>query len=121
MKIDNIALFYTMGKHRMNGDGREEKAPVESPVSITTQRLKDAQGAHRIEELAREGKISISGSLAATIAHEIKNPLSIINMSIQYIHSKLEPDDPLLEYTKLCIQKIEKLDNIAGYLLRLGR
>jgi len=79
-------------------------------------RLKDAQ-----EELVRRERLAASGELAAGVAHEIRNPLSIIGMSIQYLHSKLSPGHAFREFTSAIIKKVERLDKITTQLIGYGR
>lgn len=79
-------------------------------------RLKDAQ-----EELVRRERLAASGELAAGVAHEIRNPLSIIAMSIQYLHSKLSPGHTFREFTSAIIKKVERLDKITTQLISYGR
>jgi len=79
-------------------------------------RLKDAQ-----EELVRRERLAASGELAASVAHEIRNPLSIIGMSIQYLHSKLSAGHAFREFTNAIIRKVERLDKITTQLISYGR
>lgn len=53
------------------------------------------------------------GEFTAGIAHEIRNPLSVISMTVQYLQSKFELNDPRREYTESIINKVERLDKIA--------
>jgi len=78
--------------------------------------LKGAQ-----EELVRRERLAASGELAAGVAHEIRNPLSIIAMSIQYLHSKLSPGHTFREFTSAIIKKVERLDKITTQLIGYGR
>jgi len=78
--------------------------------------LKGAQ-----EELVRRERLAASGELAAGVAHEIRNPLSIIAMSIQYLHSKLSPGHTFREFTSAIIKKVERLDKITTQLISYGR
>ena len=78
--------------------------------------LKDTQ-----DELVRQEKLTATGELAAGVAHEIRNPLSIINMSVQYLHSKLAPEDPLREFTEAVLEKVNRLDRITKELVQYGR
>jgi PAS domain S-box-containing protein len=78
--------------------------------------LKGAQ-----EELVRRERLAASGELAAGVAHEIRNPLSIIGMSIQYLHSKLSPGHAFREFTSAIIKKVERLDKITTQLIGYGR
>ena len=78
--------------------------------------LKGAQ-----EELVRRERLAASGELAAGVAHEIRNPLSIIGMAIQYLHSKLSPGHAFREFTSAIIKKVERLDKITTQLINYGR
>jgi len=78
--------------------------------------LKGAQ-----EELVRRERLAASGELAAGVAHEIRNPLSIIAMSIQYLHSKLSPGHTFREFTSAIIKKVERLEKITTQLISYGR
>ena len=78
--------------------------------------LKDTQ-----DELVRQERLAATGELAAGVAHEIRNPLSIINMAVQYLHSKLAPEDPLREFTEAILEKVNRLDRITKELVQYGR
>ncbi|MFH0925793.1 MAG: ATP-binding protein, partial [bacterium] len=73
------------------------------------------------ERLILSEKLSTRGELAAGIAHEIRNPLSVISMTVQYLQSKFEVNDPRREYTESIIQKVERLDKIARGLTDYSR
>jgi two-component system sensor histidine kinase HydH len=73
------------------------------------------------EEMIRRERLTASGELAANVAHEIRNPLSIIGMSIQYLHSKLSPGHAFREFTSAIIKKVERLDKITTQLINYGR
>ncbi len=72
------------------------------------------------EMLVRE-KALATGELAAGVAHEIRNPLSIISMSVQYLQSKFPARDPRREFTEAIVRKVEHLDRITKRLLSFGR
>jgi PAS domain S-box-containing protein len=80
------------------------------------QELKEMQ-----DELVRQEKLVATGELAAAVAHEIRNPLSIINMSVQYIHGKLAPEDSLREFTEAIIEKVNQVDRVTKELIDYGR
>jgi len=74
----------------------------------------------RAEIIQRE-KALTTGELAAGVAHEIRNPLSIISMSVQYLQSKFPARDPRREFTEAIVGKVEHLDRITKRLLSFGR
>ena len=80
------------------------------------QRLKKAQ-----DGLVRKERLSVSAEMAASVAHEIRNPLAIIMMSIQYLHSKLSPGHALREFTSVIVNKVKQLNEITTQLIDYGR
>jgi PAS domain S-box-containing protein len=80
------------------------------------QRLKKAQ-----DGLVRRERLAVSTEMAASVAHEIRNPLAIIMMSIQYLHSKLSPGHALREFTSVIVSKVKQLDEITTQLIDYGR
>lgn len=79
-------------------------------------RLKKAQN-----DLIRKERLAISSEMAATVAHEIRNPLAIIMMSIQYLHSKLSPGHAFRQFTSAIVNKVKQLDAITTQLIDFGR
>lgn len=72
------------------------------------------------EQLHETAKRSILGELAAGLAHEIRNPLAVINM---LIHSwKASPPDPddFSDDVDVVVQKISDLNNLVTELLHLS-
>lgn len=73
------------------------------------------------EELIVREKLSVVGGLAAGVAHEIRNSLNIIGMSVQHIHNKFLPGDEMREFTETIMNKVEKLDKVATDLIQFAR
>lgn len=72
-------------------------------------------------ELARSAQLVALGQLAATVAHELRNPLSGIKMNAKILADEFaakQITDPSLE---LIIQEVERMDLFLGELLDLGR
>lgn len=62
-------------------------------------------------------KLSIAGQLAASIAHEVRNPLTSIKGFI-----KLAKEDSMVEeYYQIIEEEIDRIDTIASELLVLGK
>lgn len=72
------------------------------------------------EQLHETAKRSILGELAAGLAHEIRNPLAVINMLIHsWKASPPEPDD-FADDVDVVVQKISDLNNLVTELLHLS-
>lgn len=61
------------------------------------------------------------GQLAASLAHEIKNPIAGISGAIQIISRDLQPDDPHFEIMREILRQIDRLDSTVKDLLIYAR
>ncbi len=78
------------------------------------------------EQLQRAERSAVVGRLASGIAHEIRNPLNFINLSIDYLKEKFAPqtDDPRAEYTRILTtikDELARLNRLVTDFLSYGR
>jgi len=70
----------------------------------------------------QNNKLLILGKLAASIAHEIRNPLSAIKLEIESMRmSAVESDGELHESLISCMEATERIDNIIRTTLDFSR
>jgi len=76
---------------------------------------------HLRKEMARNQRLASLGSLAAGIAHEIRNPLSSIKGFATYFKEKYrdKPEDG--EIADILIEEVERLNRVIGQLLDFAR
>ncbi len=67
---------------------------------------------HSRDELIHSEKLSFAGRIAASVAHEIRNPLNIIGMAIQQLHTELGKKDSRKEYTKMIMGHINRVSKL---------
>ena len=73
------------------------------------------------DKLTRAEHLAEIGSLAASIAHEVKNPLAGISGAIQVIQKGLEPQDPRRAVIAEVLSQIDRLDSAVKDLLLYAR
>lgn len=69
------------------------------------------------EDLRRSDRLGTLGTLAAGLAHEIKNPLGGIKGSAQLLQEELEKEKRLTEYTGIIIREAERVNRLIEELL----
>lgn len=73
------------------------------------------------DEVVRSRSLAAIGETAATIAHEIKNPLGAISAPIQVLLAGLEADDPRREIMGGLLGQVKRLDDIVRQLMLLAK
>lgn len=106
------------------------------PLEIIASRLQDPQGeilgvvilfrdisdlqALKVE-IARTQHLAALGSLAAGVAHEIRNPLSSIKGFATYFKERYREIPADLETAEIMIGEVERLNRVIGQLLEFAR
>ena len=74
------------------------------------------------EQLVRREKLAVLGQLAATVSHEIRNPLATIRVSATALDHSIRDRDPAVERSLDRIQRnVTRCDNIISELLDYAR
>jgi PAS domain S-box-containing protein len=73
------------------------------------------------EEIARVRTLAALGEMAATVAHEVKNPLGGISGFADLLYRDIEEGDPRKKYVKKVIEGVDILNRIVMNLLDYTR
>lgn len=92
-------------------------AELDAKVADRTQALQAAQS-----QLLRAEKMAAVGQLTASIAHEVNNPIAVIQGNLDLVREILGPDaGPVQPELKLVDQQIERMRLIVTQLLQFAR
>lgn len=136
--VDLIRLALEAGRTISNEEQVSLPRPhmLPTPISVSVSPIIDNNGSQdgivliirdltRLKELEaalrQADKLSMLGTLAAGLAHEVKNPLGGIRGAAQLLGMELEEDSPLSEYTNLVIREVERINDIIEELMNLAR
>lgn len=75
----------------------------------------------RIKKMYRTDRLAILGELAAGAAHEIRNPLTSIRSTIQYLSKDFSTDPVKSEMITELISEVERINKIVQGLLSFAR
>lgn len=76
------------------------------------------------ERLRKAEQFSRLGQLASGIAHEIRNPLNFVNLSIDHLAGRFSPRKNAQEFTRLLgtmKEEVHRLNQLVGTFLSLGK
>jgi len=108
--------------YRLNINRKDEIGKIAESFNFMIQKLQENQ---ILQERLREAEhLSAIGQLSRTIAHEIRNPLNFINLSIDHLIEKLKKQKDTDNYTKLLEnmkQEIYRVNNLITEYLEYTR
>ncbi len=85
-------------------------------VEERTRELKETQA-----QLIHAERLAALGELAAGVAHEINNPLHILQAYMEYLVSRAVPGDPILEFLEPMQDSLAGIARLAGQLRDFSR
>ncbi len=84
--------------------------------------INDLTEVKRIErQLRRSQRLAALGTMAAGVAHEIRNPLGSIRGASQLLAREMEQNKKLQEFVEVIIQEVDRLDRTVEQLLGFAR
>ncbi len=94
---------------------REREATLESEVRAATRALLEQQ-----RSLASAERLAVTGEMAAQVAHELRNPLAGIQMSLLNLSKELT-DAAMVDRLELAIREVERVARLVDQLVSEAR
>ena len=113
---------YTDRPHRFDNEVRNTFATLASlgAAAIQNARLY-SRTLESEEKLRRSEKLTTLGFLSAEIAHEIRNPLTVLKLLLESLDLNFEASDPRHTDFNIIKDKLDQLESIVTRVLDFGR
>jgi signal transduction histidine kinase len=113
---------YTGGPHSFSN---EEIRILSALAELSALAIEKARLYERIvdveEQLRQNEKLSALGLLAAEVAHEIRNPLTVMKMLYHSLDLRFPPEDSRAKDAEIMGQKMDQLNRIVEQILDFAR
>ena len=117
-----ILAVFTDHPHRYNNDEKRLLAAFGSLAAVTLQNSHLYTRVFQSEETLRKNEqLTTLGLLAAEIAHEIRNPLTVIKLLYGYLGLDFPPDDPRHTDVRVIGEKLDQLEAIVTRVLQFAK
>lgn len=93
-----------------------ENARLYEEVRISAEQLAASQA-----RLIQSAKLAATGRLAASIAHEINNPLQAVQSCVYLLSESVPVDDPNRSYLDTAVEELERMARIVGRMVEFYR
>ena len=84
-------------------------------------RRKDEELRTISQQLWQAAKLATMGELAASIAHELNNPLATVSLRVESLLAQIVEDDPKRRGLTVIEQEVERMGNLVSNLLQFSR
>ncbi len=121
-EVLGVLAIFTDHVHRFNNDERRLTAALASLGAVTLQNSRLYSRVFQSEESLRKNEqLTTLGLLAAEIAHEIRNPLTVIKLLYGNLGLEFPANDPRQTDVRVISEKIDQLEAIVSRVLSFAK
>lgn len=108
---------------RTNSDLLQLTLELEDRVNDRTRELQAKSAEVRLmsQQLWQAAKLATMGELAASIAHELNNPLATLALRSEWLLGQLDPEDSKRHSIEVMSQEVDRMANLVRNLLQFSR
>lgn len=121
-EVLGVLSAYTGMPHRFSND---ERNLFEAMAGLGAVAIHNARLYERVfqseESLRRREKLTALGLLAAEIAHEVRNPLTVLQLLFSSLDLRFPPEDPRHKDVQIIEEKLHQLERTVGRVLTFAR
>jgi len=123
-RADGSELWLLTSKVPLRDDSDRCIGLVGISLDVTEQKLNERKLKSTIQtleetklQLIEAEKLKTVGRLAAGVAHEVKNPLNVVSLGVEYLESHIEEPEELLQIVRDMSEAVKKANDVIFELL----
>jgi signal transduction histidine kinase len=121
-EVIGVINAFTDRPHRFADDERRLLAAMASLAAVAIQNARLYSRVFQSEASLRQNeKLTTLGTLAAEIAHEIRNPLTVLKLLFGSLELEFPPQDPRHKDAEIIGEKLDQLEAIVGRVLSFAK
>jgi signal transduction histidine kinase len=121
-EVIGVLAVFTDHIHRFNNDEKRLLAALASLGAVALQNSRLYSRVFQSEESLRKNEqLTTLGLLAAEIAHEIRNPLTVIKLLFGYLDLDFPANDPRRTDVRVISEKLDQLEAIVSRVLNFAK
>jgi PAS domain S-box-containing protein len=98
---------------------RKSKADLEKALAELQRQHEEVR--IMTQQLWQSAKLASVGELAASLAHELNNPLATVSLRIESVLARTPEDDPRRRALEIVAQEAKRMGDLVGNLLQFSR
>ena len=117
-----VLLCVAMGAYRFSDDDKHLVAALSSFGASSIQNARLYAKVFTVEEgLRRSERLTALGLLSAEVAHEIRNPLTVMKLLSDTLSQGMAADDPKMEDLGVMREKIAHMEGVVSRVLGMSK
>lgn len=110
-----------LAERERNERNRYQQTATELEQSYKQLKIQSEKLAEMEEQLRASERLSVLGELAASLAHEVRNPLGAIWGVVEILKDECKKQGKDSEFTEILIQEVKRLNQVVENYLNLAR
>jgi len=117
-----VLMCVAMGAYRFSDDDKHLVTALSSFGASSIQNSRLYAKVFTVEEgLRRSERLTALGLLSAEVAHEIRNPLTVMKLLSDTLSQGMAPDDPKVEDLEVMREKIAHMEGVVSRVLGMSK
>lgn len=120
-ELDQLRARTELAEARARADAQLRETALQRERALTELQAKTEELRATTQQLWQAAKLAGVGELAASIAHELNNPLGTVSLRVEGLIAKTPADDPRRRALEVVAQEVERMAALVANLLHFSR